>query len=227
MDANQTACAPEARAYDLVLAYIKGEIAAGELKLGDKLPSERALMTRLSLSRNSVREALRQLENMGFVRSVHGQGSFLVNEAGRGFAELFSMLLLLHQTDRQEFWELRRCLETSAFAAAAAAPDSACLAEMEQAVEQMEQAGTLEQLEQAEEAFHRALLACSGNRLFRLIQNALAAPGQTYRRETLTTLDEPVRAPLCATHRRILESLRTGRTAAGLAALEEHFKLIR
>ena len=137
MDANQTACAPEARAYDLVLAYIKGEIAAGELKLGDKLPSERALMTRLSLSRNSVREALRQLENMGFVRSVHGQGSFLVNEAGRGFAELFSMLLLLHQTDRQEFWELRRCLETSAFAAAAAAPDPACLAEMEQAVEQM------------------------------------------------------------------------------------------
>ena len=41
MDANQTACAPEARAYDLVLAYIKGEIAAGALKLGDKLPSER------------------------------------------------------------------------------------------------------------------------------------------------------------------------------------------
>ena len=227
MDANQTACAPEARAYDLVLAYIKGEIAAGALKLGDKLPSERALMTRLSLSRNSVREALRQMENMGFVRSVHGQGSFLVNEAGRGFAELFSMLLLLHQTDRQEFWELRRCLETSAFAAAAAAPHPACLAEIVQALEQMVLAGTLQQLEQAEEAFHRALFACSGNRLFRLIRNALAAPGQTYRRETLTTLDEPVRAPLCATHRRILESLRTGRTAAGLAALEEHFRLIR
>lgn len=224
MDTNHAA---EARAYDLVLAYIKGEIAAGALKLGDKLPSERALMNQLALSRNSVREALRQLENMGFVRSVHGQGSFLVNEAGRGFAELFSMLLLLQQTDRQEFWELRRSLETAAFAAAAAAPDPACLAEMEQAVERMEQAACLEQLEQAEEAFHRALFACGGNRLFRLIQNALAAPGQTYRRETLTTLDESVRAPLCATHRRMLEALRTGHTAQGLAALEEHFRLIR
>lgn len=224
MDTNHAA---EARAYDLVLAYIKGEIAAGALKLGDKLPSERALMNQLALSRNSVREALRQLENMGFVRSVHGQGSFLVNEAGRGFTELFSMLLLLQQTDRQEFWELRRSLETAAFAAAAAALDPACLAEMEQAVEQMEQAGTLEQLEQAEEAFHRALFACGGNRLFRLIQNALAAPGQTYRRETLTTLDESVRAPLCATHRRMLEALRTGRTTQGLAALEEHFRLIQ
>ena len=131
MDTNHAA---ETRAYDLVLAYIKGEIAAGALKLGDKLPSERALMNQLALSRNSVREALRQLENMGFVRSVHGQGSFLVNEAGRGFTELFSMLLLLQQTDRQEFWELRRSLETAAFAAAAAAPDPACLAEMEQAV---------------------------------------------------------------------------------------------
>ena len=224
MDTNHAA---ETRAYDVVLAYIKGEIAAGALKLGDKLPSERALMNQLALSRNSVREALRQLENMGFVRSVHGQGSFLVNEAGRGFTELFSMLLLLQQTDRQEFWELRRSLETAAFAAAAAAPDPACLAEMEQAVERMEQAACLEQLEQAEEAFHRALFACSGNRLFRLIQNALAAPGQTYRRETLTTLDESVRAPLCATHRRMLESLRAGRTADGLAALEEHFSLIQ
>lgn len=224
---KQTGQETEARAYDLVLDYIKKEIAAGELRLGDKLPSERALMVRLALSRNSVREALRQLENMGFVRSVHGQGSFLVNEAGRGFSELFSMLLLLHQTDRQEFWELRRSLETTALTAAAAAPDPACLDEMEQAVEQMEQAITLEQLEQAENAFHRALLASGGNRLFPLIQKALEVPDAVYRRETLTTLDERFRIPLCATHRRVLDALRAGDAAMGLAALEEHFRLIR
>lgn len=89
-----------ARTYDLVLEYLKGQILEGKLTLGAKLPSERSLMAELGLSRNSVREALRQLENMGFVRSVHGQGSFLVNEAGQGFSSILSMMLLLRQSDR-------------------------------------------------------------------------------------------------------------------------------
>lgn len=227
MKKDQATPAAEGRAYDLVLEFLKGEIAAGRLGLGDKLPSERALMARLTLSRNSVREALRQLENMGFVRSVHGQGSFLVNEAGQGFSAVFSMLLLLHQTDWREFWELRRSLETAALTAAAAAPDGECLARMEQAVEQMEQAATLEQLEQAEETFHRELIGSGGNRLFQLIQAAASTLGETYRHRTLTGLDEAARAPLCATHRRILDALRARDAAAGLAALEEHFRLIR
>ena len=53
------------RTYDLVLEYLKGQILEGKLTLGAKLPSERSLMAELGLSRNSVREALRQLENMG------------------------------------------------------------------------------------------------------------------------------------------------------------------
>lgn len=227
METSQTAPAAEGRAYDLVLEFLKGEIAAGALKLGDKLPSERAMMVRLGLGRNSVREALRQLENTGFVRSVHGQGSFLVNEAGRGFSAVFSMLLLLHQTDWSEFWQLRRSLETAALTAAAAAPDPDALGQMERAVETMERAATMEELEQAEEAFHQALLTGSGNRLFRLIQEAMADLSRAYRHQTLTGLDETVRAPLCATHRRILQALRTGDHALGLAALEEHFRLIR
>lgn len=92
-----------ARTYDLVLKYLKGQILEGKLTLGAKLPSERSLMAELGLSRNSVREALRQLENMGFVRSVHGQGSFLVNEAGQGFSSILSMMLLLRQSDGGNF----------------------------------------------------------------------------------------------------------------------------
>ena len=227
MEKDQTVLTAEGRAYDLVLEFLKGEIAAGRLKLGDKLPSERSMMARLELGRNSVREALRQLENTGFLRSVHGQGSFLVNEAGRGFSAVFSMLLLLNQTDWGEFWQLRRTLETAALAAAAASPDSEALACMERAVEAMECADSMETLDQVEEAFHQALLAGGGNRLFRLIQEALADLSRAYRRQTLTSLDETVRAPLCATHRRILQALRAGDAAAGMDALEEHFRLIR
>lgn len=49
-----------------------------ELKNGDKIPSERELSTMLSVSRNSVREAIRELESRGILKVHPGKGAFLV-----------------------------------------------------------------------------------------------------------------------------------------------------
>ena len=215
------------RAYDLVLEYLKGQILEGKLTLGAKLPSERSLMGELGLGRNSVREALRQLENMGFVRSVHGQGSFLVNEAGQGFSSILSMMLLLRQSDREEFLTLRESLESAAYERAVRLASPQPLMEMEQAVQAMEQAQEPGQLEQAERRFHRGLIEAGENQLIAAIMEALSSQGDLYRRETLAQLDESTRAPLLETHRRILKALQTGDASLGRAALAEHFKLIQ
>ena len=55
----------ETKVYFLVIEHIKSLVQQGTLSFGGKLPSERQLMTTLGLSRNSIREALRSLENMG------------------------------------------------------------------------------------------------------------------------------------------------------------------
>lgn len=216
-----------ARTYDLVLEYLKGQILEGKLTLGAKLPSERSLMAELGLSRNSVREALRQLENMGFVRSVHGQGSFLVNEAGQGFSSILSMMLLLRQSDRGEFFTLRESLEAAAYERAVRLAPPQPLLEMEQAVQAMEQAQEPGQLEQAESRFHRSLIEAGQNQLIAVIMEALSSQGDLYRRETLAQLDEATRAPLLDTHRRILKAIQTNDTSLGRAALAEHFRLIQ
>ncbi|WP_294455770.1 FadR/GntR family transcriptional regulator [uncultured Allofournierella sp.] len=222
------------RTYDLVLEYLKGQILEGKLTLGAKLPSERSLMAELGLSRNSVREALRQLENMGFVRSVHGQGSFLVNEAGQGFSSILSMMLLLRQSDRGEFLTLRESLEGAAYERAVrlAPPQPIQAMEqavqaMEQAVQAMEQAQEPGQLEEAESRFHRSLIEAGENQLIAAIMEALSSQGDLYRRETLAQLDEATRTPLLDTHRRILKALQTGDAPLGRAALAEHFRLIQ
>jgi GntR family transcriptional regulator len=44
---------------------------------GDQLPSEPELAAAYSVSRATVREALQSLENEGFVRRVHGSGTFV------------------------------------------------------------------------------------------------------------------------------------------------------
>jgi GntR family transcriptional repressor for pyruvate dehydrogenase complex len=54
-------------AYEQLAADIRERIHAGELRDGDRLPSEAALATQSKLSRATVREALRVLQEAGFV----------------------------------------------------------------------------------------------------------------------------------------------------------------
>ncbi|WP_432937700.1 FadR/GntR family transcriptional regulator [Kribbella sp. CA-253562] len=60
--------------YELVLQQVEADLAAGRLRLGGRLPGERALAEQLGISRPSVREAVRVLEALGVVRTATGSG---------------------------------------------------------------------------------------------------------------------------------------------------------
>ncbi len=54
----------ETKAYYLVIEHIQMLVQQNKISFDSKLPSERQLAATLGLSRNSIREALRSLENM-------------------------------------------------------------------------------------------------------------------------------------------------------------------
>jgi len=56
---------------------LASRITDGLLQPGDALPSERQLCEEFSLSRTTVREALRELSNQGLIRTVPGRGAFV------------------------------------------------------------------------------------------------------------------------------------------------------
>ena len=60
------------RAYDQMIATIEEDIFSGRIKCGEKLPTERQLRDQSGLSRGSVREALRVLEQRGLVEIRKG-----------------------------------------------------------------------------------------------------------------------------------------------------------
>lgn len=62
------------RAYTLVLDWLEERLRDGDVRVGDKLPGERALAEQFGISRTSVREATRILDAMGLVRSSTGSG---------------------------------------------------------------------------------------------------------------------------------------------------------
>jgi GntR family transcriptional regulator, transcriptional repressor for pyruvate dehydrogenase complex len=66
-----------ARIFELVVQKIRELIVSGELNIGDKLPPEQVLMKQLSVSRSSIREALRVLEVDGLVEVRRGSGTYI------------------------------------------------------------------------------------------------------------------------------------------------------
>ncbi len=63
--------------YEEVVDQLKMMLTAGELKPGDKLPSERDMAESLGVSRASVREALTTLEAIGILEIKPGEGTFV------------------------------------------------------------------------------------------------------------------------------------------------------
>lgn len=72
------------RAFEEIAAQVRTELAQGRLKVGSRLPSERALSEKFGVSRNTLREALRSLEHAGLVRLQKGAsgGAFITEASG-------------------------------------------------------------------------------------------------------------------------------------------------
>lgn len=60
-----------------IVAALQADMAEGRLGLGDKLPTEAALMARFDVSRTVVREAISRLQAAGRVATRHGIGTFV------------------------------------------------------------------------------------------------------------------------------------------------------
>ncbi len=74
------------RISDQVIDQLFKLIISGNLKPGDKIPSERRLTELFDVSRNSIREAIRLLELLGFLVSKRGDGTYIANMSSDVFA---------------------------------------------------------------------------------------------------------------------------------------------
>jgi len=97
--------------YMQIARQIKNSIRDGELKVGEKLPSERNLAKEFGASRASIREALSALEMLGLIVCKSGQGNYINADASEGTinTELLKSLLIGH--DPHEIFETRLEIE--------------------------------------------------------------------------------------------------------------------
>src|SRR5436190_8796102 len=63
--------------YQIVLDQLLRDIATGQYRPGQKLPSEAALVTRFGVSRITVGHAVRELQRRGLIDRIAGSGSYV------------------------------------------------------------------------------------------------------------------------------------------------------
>lgn len=101
---------------DRVLEAIAQKIETGELKPGDRLPSERELAMQLGVSRPAVREAIAALQFAGLVESRVGDGTYVTFRLTQPVELRLSKAREILQTSQSplEVLTLRRVLEVGA-----------------------------------------------------------------------------------------------------------------
>lgn len=149
---------------DQAIEKIKQLIITGEFSAGSRLPKEQELAGRLGLSRNSLREAVRALTLVGVLEPRVGDGTYVTSLepelllTGMGFiGDLLTgpTILELHQ--------VRRILEPVATGMAASRLAEDDFAALEARLAEMDIAETSTAFIEADQEFHRVIVAASGN----------------------------------------------------------------
>jgi GntR family transcriptional regulator, transcriptional repressor for pyruvate dehydrogenase complex len=195
------------KVYHEIVDQIRELIAAGRIKPGDRLPPERELAELFKASRNSVRDAIRVLEQMGLIESRQGDGTYVRSVSAEDLAEPLALMLLQSRTQMRELWEVRRVLEPALAEFAAERITDEELEELDAILEaqgRKVEAGYIALEEDT--AFHNGIAEAARNTVMLRALDTLVDLLRQSRERSLQQRDRP--AYSLAGHRRILAALR-------------------
>jgi len=96
---------------DIIINQIKNLIVSGQLKPGERLPSERKLSEKLSVSRSAVRDAIKKLEFYGILRTLPQSGTVVAGIGPTALKGLITEVLDIDGSDFKSLVETRIILE--------------------------------------------------------------------------------------------------------------------
>ncbi|MFC7620700.1 FadR/GntR family transcriptional regulator [Microlunatus sp. GCM10028923] len=211
--------------YEVAAERILEFINAAGLALGDRLPTELELADQLNISKNVVREAVKVLSALGRINVRRGAGMFVADgrRALGGDLQPGFVPTDINHVDR--LFEYRRMIEreTARFAAERARPsDVQTIAKT--AAESAAAAGANDfaRFRRADDAFHRAIAAASGNPF---LSAAVETTNQLRQQVLILGLEGSGSGSLseaAAQHLDVADQIAAGDAAAAMAAMDAH-----
>jgi GntR family transcriptional repressor for pyruvate dehydrogenase complex len=217
------------KVYDQVIEQIKNKIKSGEIKKGDKLPSEREMAESLSVSRTSVREALRALEVVGLVESRQGAGNYIRTNFDNSLFEPLSIMFMLQESSIQEMYDLRETLELQCSRLSAKNIEDNELELLAAILDRMYIAKSEKESLELDIKFHYLIAKTSRNvLLINVLEVISQLMDEFIEKSRMQILHEGnTRENLLEIHENLVRALKCRDELKVCNAMEEHFDLIR
>ncbi|MFF2268115.1 FadR/GntR family transcriptional regulator [Cellulosimicrobium cellulans] len=150
---------------DQAAARFRDEVVSGRWPVGERIPTEVALVAEFGIGRNTVREALQSLVHAGLLRREQGRGTFVISRS-----ELTGTLeRQLAGGSRRHYLELRLALDSTAASLAAASRTDADVVLLRELRDRRESAWSTDDPDaraSADLGLHRAIVEATHNPLY-------------------------------------------------------------
>ncbi len=216
-----------ARLYEQLVQQIEQRVLSGELRPGDRLPSERELAEQFGVSRTAVREAVKTLHEKGLLDIQVGRGTFIKHGTSQAVRQSLGLMVRIGQADGYaDLVQVRAILEPEIAALAADHASPSDIEHMQHAVQAMDQAlHDAEAFVEADLEFHLALASASGNSLIPILIDPIVDLLREQRKRIFLVPGGPQRGQVY--HKRILEAVTRRDAAEAREAMRAHLEQVR
>jgi GntR family transcriptional repressor for pyruvate dehydrogenase complex/GntR family transcriptional activator of glc operon len=206
-------------------------ILDGGLAPEHKIPSERQLAARLSVSRAVIREALHELQGRGVIETRHGKGSFVASmvPGANDLGEQSPLMHLFegHPRTLYDLLEVREQLEGQAAYLAAQRATRLDRHRITKAFQALEETDPLSNA-RPDHGFHLAIVEASHNPILVHVLNSLKKMMLLTVQASVANLNprEEMRKKIVRQHRQLYEAVVSGKAAAAQKAAMAHVRFV-
>lgn len=196
-------------------------IRTGELRAGERMPTERGLMDLFQVGRNTIREAVHALAAQGIVDVRPGRGVTILALSGVQALDDTVISALLNDQAISDLYDFRRLIEVEAAGRAAERASTSDLDAIGRRLQTFLHAYSKRLPTWSEDvAFHKAVVDASHNDIYVAVVDLVNDKLLAARRETQRS--NAVLARAAREHTAIFESIKAHDVAATRAAMTQH-----
>lgn len=201
-----------------VINRLTDGMRSGELKPGDKIPTEPELAESFGVARSSIREAIKILTYLGVLESRRPEGTFVCNGYTESMIDPMVYGIILNEDSFEDLMELREMTETGIMRLAIKHQSEEELKELEDALAEMEKtlSGTneasIKAFFEADDRFHDKIASMSKNTMADKINRVVRAFTCAMRYETVSSMIKNGKGrTLLEAHRLLLDAIKDGK----------------
>lgn len=203
------------RSHDVLLRHVEGELLSGRMRVGGRLPGERAQAAQLGISRASVREGIRILEAMGLIRTAAGSGpdagAIVVADTSAGITSALRLHLAASSLPVADVVSTRVLLESWSVREAARRGDLDHLDAAAALLDAMDDPDLpMEEFLLLDAEFHMTLSRAAGNAVVAAVMTSLRDSIHGYVLASAPPDWPPMARRLRRQHRNVLAAVRAG-----------------